>query len=224
MSRDDLIANNAGIVGAWSKAAAAVSPGRDPDRRHQPARRDVPRRQGRRRASRASASWAWPASSTRPGSGRSSPRSSACRWRTSTRSSSAATATRWCRCRATRRSPACRSPSSCPPDRVKALEERTANGGAEVVAPAQDRLGVLRPRRVDVRDGRRDPPRPEARPALRRAAPGRVRVDGLFVGVPVVLGRGGLERVFEIELTRRRAGGVRQVRGRGPGAGRQALR
>ena len=53
---------------------------------------------------------------------------------TRTRSSSAATATRWSRCRATRRSPACRSPSSCRADRVKALEERTANGGAEVVA------------------------------------------------------------------------------------------
>jgi len=30
---------------------------------------------------------------------------------------------------------------------------------------------------------------------------GEFGVDGLYVGVPVVLGRGGLERVFEIELT-----------------------
>ena len=30
---------------------------------------------------------------------------------------------------------------------------------------------------------------------------GEFGVDGLFVGVPVVLGRGGLERVFEITLT-----------------------
>ena len=30
---------------------------------------------------------------------------------------------------------------------------------------------------------------------------GELGVDGLFVGVPVVLGRGGLERVFEITLT-----------------------
>jgi malate dehydrogenase len=30
---------------------------------------------------------------------------------------------------------------------------------------------------------------------------GEFGLDGLFVGVPVVLGRGGLERVFEIELT-----------------------
>ena len=37
--------------------------------------------------------------------------------------------------------------------------------------------------------------------------------DGLFVGVPVVLGAGGMERVIEIELTRRRAGGLRRVGG-----------
>jgi malate dehydrogenase len=30
---------------------------------------------------------------------------------------------------------------------------------------------------------------------------GEFGVDGLFVGVPVVLGRNGLERVFEITLT-----------------------
>jgi malate dehydrogenase len=30
---------------------------------------------------------------------------------------------------------------------------------------------------------------------------GEFGVDGLFVGVPIVLGRAGLERVFEIELT-----------------------
>ena len=30
---------------------------------------------------------------------------------------------------------------------------------------------------------------------------GEFGVDGYFVGVPVVLGRGGLERVFEIALT-----------------------
>jgi malate dehydrogenase len=30
---------------------------------------------------------------------------------------------------------------------------------------------------------------------------GEFRTSDLFVGVPVVLGRGGMERVFEIELT-----------------------
>ena len=90
---------------------------------------------------------------------------------------------------------------------------------------AEDRLRVLRAGRVDVRDGRRDPARPEARPAVRRAAPGRVRRRrAVRRACPVVLGRGGLERVFEIELTRRRAGRVRRVGGGRPGAGRQARR
>ena len=30
---------------------------------------------------------------------------------------------------------------------------------------------------------------------------GEFKTDGLFVGVPIVLGGGGMERVFEIELT-----------------------
>jgi malate dehydrogenase len=30
---------------------------------------------------------------------------------------------------------------------------------------------------------------------------GEFGIDGLFVGVPVVLGAGGMERVFEVELT-----------------------
>jgi len=36
---------------------------------------------------------------------------------------------------------------------------------------------------------------------VRDVSQGEFGVDGLFVGVPVVLGRNGLERVFEIELT-----------------------
>ena len=51
---------------------------------------------------------------------------------------------------------------------------------------------------------------------------GEFGVDGLFVGVPVVLGRDGLERVFEIELTPdERVAFDESVDGR-PGAGRQA--
>ena len=121
--------------------------------------------------------------------------------RTPTRSSSAATATRWSRCRATRRSPACRSPSCSAPERVKALCDRTANGGAEVVAllktgsafyaPAASTFEMVESILLD----------------RKRVLPcavllqGEFGVDGLFVGVPVVLGEGGLERVFEIELT-----------------------
>jgi malate dehydrogenase len=88
-----------------------------------------------------------------------------------------------------------------PPDRVKALEERTANGGAEVVAllktgsafyaPAASAFEMVESILLD----------------RKRVLPcavlleGEFKTNGLFVGVPVVLGAAGLERIFEIELT-----------------------
>ncbi len=87
------------------------------------------------------------------------------------------------------------------PDRVRALEERTANGGAEVVAllktgsafyaPAASAFEMVESILLD----------------RRRVLPcavllqGEFKTDGVFVGVPVVLGEHGLERIFEIELT-----------------------
>jgi malate dehydrogenase len=86
-------------------------------------------------------------------------------------------------------------------DRVKALEERTANGGAEVVAllktgsafyaPAASVYEMVESILLD----------------RKRVLPcavlleGEFKTSGLFVGVPVVLGAKGLERIFEIELT-----------------------
>ena len=88
-----------------------------------------------------------------------------------------------------------------PADRVKALEDRTANGGAEVVAllktgsafyaPAAGAFEMVEAILLD----------------RKRVLPCAVLLQGefkthdLFVGVPVVLGAGGMERVFEIELT-----------------------
>jgi malate dehydrogenase len=88
-----------------------------------------------------------------------------------------------------------------PADRVKALEDRTANGGAEIVdllktgsafyAPAASTFEMVEAILLD----------------RKRVLPCAVLLQGefntadLFVGVPVVLGAGGLERVFEIELT-----------------------
>src|SRR6476646_1302637 len=88
-----------------------------------------------------------------------------------------------------------------PADRVRALEERTANGGAEIVgllktgsafyAPAASTFEMVGAVRLDPR----------------RVLPcavlltGEFGVDGLFVGVPGVLGAGGMERVLEIRLT-----------------------
>jgi malate dehydrogenase len=88
-----------------------------------------------------------------------------------------------------------------PAERVRALEERTANGGAEVVAllktgsafyaPAASTFEMVEAILLD----------------RKRVLPcavllrGEFKTDGLFVGVPVVLGSSGLERIFEIELT-----------------------
>ena len=86
-------------------------------------------------------------------------------------------------------------------DRVKALEERTANGGAEVVALLKTGSAFYAPaasafEMVDaiLRDRKRVLP-------CAVLLNGEFKTNGLFVGVPVVLGRGGLEKVFEIELT-----------------------
>ena len=88
-----------------------------------------------------------------------------------------------------------------PADRVRALEKRTANGGAEIVgllktgsafyAPAAGAFEMVEAILLD---------RKRVLPCAVRLQ-GEFGVDGLFVGVPVVLGRGGMERVFEIELT-----------------------
>jgi malate dehydrogenase len=88
-----------------------------------------------------------------------------------------------------------------PPDRVAAIEDRTRNGGAEVVAllktgsayyaPAASVFEMVEAILLD----------------RKRVLPcavllnGEYGTDGLFVGVPVVLGSGGMERVIEITLT-----------------------
>jgi len=88
-----------------------------------------------------------------------------------------------------------------PADRVKALEDRTATGGAEIVqllgtgsafyAPAASTYEMVD---AILRDRKRVLP-------CAVLLQGEFGVSDLFVGVPVVLGRGGLERVFEIQLT-----------------------
>jgi malate dehydrogenase len=88
-----------------------------------------------------------------------------------------------------------------PPDRVQALSERTANGGAEIVgmlktgsafyAPSASVFEMVEAILLD----------------RKRVLPcavllqGEFKKRGLFVGVPAVLGAGGMERVLEIELT-----------------------
>src|SRR5439155_23836604 len=86
-------------------------------------------------------------------------------------------------------------------DRVRALEERTANGGAEIVALLKTGSAFYAPaasafEMVDaiLRDRRRVLP-------CATYLQGEYGVHGLFVGVPAVLGAGGLQRVIEIKLT-----------------------
>jgi malate dehydrogenase len=88
-----------------------------------------------------------------------------------------------------------------PADRIKALVDRTANGGAEVVALLKTGSAFYAPaastfEMVDaiLRDRRRVLP-------CAVFLQGEYGVDRLFVGVPAVLGAGGLQRVIEITLT-----------------------
>ncbi|HEX7473511.1 MAG TPA: malate dehydrogenase [Candidatus Limnocylindrales bacterium] len=104
------------------------------------------------------------------------------------------------------------------PERIQALCERTANGGAEVVAllktgsafyaPAASVFEMVESILLD----------------RKRVLPCAVLLNGefgtrdLFVGVPVVLGAGGMERVIEVALTAdeqaafdRSAGAVREL-------------
>jgi len=107
-----------------------------------------------------------------------------------------------------------------PADRVKALEERTANGGAEVVALLKTgsafyapSAGVFEMVEAILLDRKRVLP-------CAVLLQGEFKTRDLFVGVPVVLGAGGMERVFEIELTAeeqaafdRSAGAVKELVG-----------
>jgi malate dehydrogenase len=104
------------------------------------------------------------------------------------------------------------------PERVQALVERTANGGAEIVALLKAGSAYYAPaaatfEMVDsiLRDRKRVLP-------CAVLLQGEYAVDGLFVGVPVVLGAAGMERIIEIDLTddeaaafQRSAGAVREL-------------
>ena len=88
-------------------------------------------------------------------------------------------------------------------DRAKldAIVDRTRNGGAEIVALPEDRLGLLRAERGGGADGRGDRARQEAHPAVLGVAPGRVRAARRVLRRAVQAGPGGLERIVEIKLT-----------------------
>jgi len=88
-----------------------------------------------------------------------------------------------------------------PPDRIEALIQRTRNGGAEIVALLKTGSAYYAPASAAVAMAAsilRDE---------RRVLPACVRLEGqyglrnVFAGVPVVLGDGGVEMIVELELS-----------------------
>jgi malate dehydrogenase len=87
------------------------------------------------------------------------------------------------------------------PERIEALVQRTRDGGAEVVALLKSGSAYYAPaaavaEMVDAILNDRKRVLPCAAYLI-----GEYGVDGLFVGVPCVLGEGGLQRVIEIRLS-----------------------
>lgn len=105
-----------------------------------------------------------------------------------------------------------------PPERIEALVQRTRDGGAEVVALLKSGSAYYAPaaavtEMVDaiLNDRRRVLP-------CAAYLQGEYGIQGLFVGVPCVLGEGGLQRVIEIRLSdeeraafEKSAAGVREL-------------
>jgi malate dehydrogenase len=92
-------------------------------------------------------------------------------------------------------------PELMKPDRIDALVERTRNGGAEVVALLKSGSAFYAPassvlHMVDsiLNDRKRVLP---CAVLLR----GEYKIDGLVVGVPIILGASGVERIIEVSLT-----------------------
>ncbi len=88
-----------------------------------------------------------------------------------------------------------------PAERIAQLIDRTRNGGAEIVALLKTGSAYYAPAASVVEmveaillDRRRILP-------CAAYLQGEYGIDGLFVGVPVVLGNGGIEQVIEISLT-----------------------
>ena len=88
-----------------------------------------------------------------------------------------------------------------PADRIEALVERTRKGGGEIVGLLKTGSAYYAPSSAAtqmvesiVRDKRRILP-------CAVWLEGEYGLDGLFIGVPCKLGRGGVEEVFEVSLT-----------------------
>ena len=96
------------------------------------------------------------------------------------------------------------------PEQVRALEERTANGGAEIVGllktgSAYQAPGASVVEMIDsiLLDKRRVLP-------CSVYLQGEYGIDGLFVGVPIKLGAGGVRQIIELSLTAEESGALQR--------------
>ena len=82
------------------------------------------------------------------------------------------------------------------------LVDRTRNGGAEIVSLLKNRKRLLCAGICGGGNGGSDPQRQEER-FLPCAAylEGEYNISGLFIGVPVKLGKNGIEEIIQITLT-----------------------
>jgi malate dehydrogenase len=88
-----------------------------------------------------------------------------------------------------------------PKDRIDALVERTANGGAEIVSLLKTGSAFYAPASAAVEMA--ESILKDKKKILPCAAylEGEYGINDLFIGVPVKLGQGGIEEVIQIELT-----------------------
>ncbi len=91
--------------------------------------------------------------------------------------------------------------SLLPPERIEALIERTRNGGAEIVNYLKTGSAFFAPSASAVQMA--EAILKDQKRVLPCAAylEGEYGYQGIYLGVPVLLGEGGVEKVFEIDLT-----------------------
>jgi malate dehydrogenase len=87
-----------------------------------------------------------------------------------------------------------------PPERIQALVERTRNGGAEIVGLLKTGSAYYAPASAAVEMA--EAILKDKKKILPCAAylDGEYGIKGLFIGVPVKLGAGGVEEIIEIRL------------------------
>ncbi|HRY46101.1 MAG TPA: malate dehydrogenase [Thermoanaerobaculia bacterium] len=97
-----------------------------------------------------------------------------------------------------------------PPEKVEEIVKRTANGGAEIVKLLKTGSAYYAPSAAAVEMA--DAIFNDKKKILPCAAllEGEYGISGLFVGVPVVLGKDGVEKIIELKLTPEEAAALRK--------------